>query len=482
MLFRQIFDDKLAQYAYLIGCQATGEAILIDPERDIDRYLRIAAGENLRITAAADTHIHADYLSGLRQFAERDVHVYASDEGGDDWRYEWLLDSDYAHTLLSDGDSFRVGNIELTAVHTPGHTPEHIVFLITDHGGGADKPMGVVSGDFVFVGDLGRPDLLESAAGQTGMMEPSARQLYSSVQRFLDFEDYMQVWPAHGAGSACGKALGAVPESTVGYERRFNASIQAAGDGEEAFVRAILDGQPEPPMYFARMKRDNRLGPAVLDHLPCPARLYADDLSELADNEHVAVVDTRLERRGFMAGHLPGSFYAPINKSFPSVVGSYVDETTPLYLIIEEEHLEEAIRCLIRIGLDRVVGMATPDALQTWADEGGTLASIETIDMSEIEPFIDRDDRAVLDVRGQSEFAEGHVPGAHNIAHTRLWLRRGEVPVGGKTAVHCKTGGRSAVAAALLARLGHDVVYVDGDFDAWFSNRSKHEPAAESVS
>ncbi|NNF04648.1 MAG: MBL fold metallo-hydrolase [Rhodothermales bacterium] len=477
MFFRQIFDDRLAQYAYLIGCQQTKEAILIDPERDIDRYIRIAESENLVITAAADTHIHADYLSGLRQFAERGVHVYASDEGGDDWKYEWLKGSDYAHTLVRDGDTFRIGNIEFRVVHTPGHTPEHIVFTVTDHGGGADEPMGIVTGDFVFVGDLGRPDLLESAAGEAGAMEPSARDLYGSVQRFLEFEDYLQVWPAHGAGSACGKALGAVPESTVGYERRFNASIEAAGRGEDAFVDAILDGQPEPPMYFARMKRDNRLGPAVYDRLPEPSRLDADGLGALAGSDTVALIDTRLDRARFMAGHIPGSLYAPFNKSFATVVGSYVEETTPVYLIVEDEHRDEAIRCLVRIGLDHVVSTATPADVQAYADAGGELASIPRIDMGDV-PDHTGENTVVLDVRNRSEFDAGHVPGAMNIAHTRLWLRRGEVPAGGTKLVHCQAGGRSAVAAALLARLGHDVIFVDGQFESYSTNHPVDREAA----
>ena len=173
MLFRMIYDEKLAQGAYLIGCQRTGEAIVIDPERDVDRYIRLAQQEGLRITAVAETHIHADFLSGARELAERvGAKVYVSDEGDADWKYQWLDaksgGGSYDHQLLRDGDRFSVGNIEFHVMHTPGHTPEHISFLVTDHGGGADEPMGIVTGDFLFVGDLGRPDLLETAAGQAG--------------------------------------------------------------------------------------------------------------------------------------------------------------------------------------------------------------------------------------------------------------------------------------------------------------------------
>ena len=246
MFFRQIVDEKLAQYAYLIGCQRTGEAIVIDPERDIDRYIDIARENGLTITAVTETHIHADFLSGCREFAERTgVRVYLSDEGDADWKYEWYRP--YDHVLLHDGDVFSVGHIDVKAVFTPGHTPEHLSFMVTDRGGGATEPLGMASGDFVFVNDLGRPDLLESAAGFAGAMRPSAIRLFHSAQRFIQFPEFLQVWPGHGAGSACGKALGAVPETTVGYEKRFSPALQAVLEGESTFVDFILEGQPEPP-------------------------------------------------------------------------------------------------------------------------------------------------------------------------------------------------------------------------------------------
>ncbi|RMF77646.1 MAG: MBL fold metallo-hydrolase, partial [Planctomycetota bacterium] len=254
MFVERIYDTQLAQAAYLIGCQRTGDAIVIDPERDIDRYIHAAAANGLRITAVTETHIHADYLSGTRELAEATAAtVYLSDEGDADWKYQWLDHKigggSYPHQLLHDGDTFDVGNVRFQAVHTPGHTPEHISFLVTDLGGGANEPIAIATGDFVFVGDLGRPDLLETAAGQTGAKEPSARRLYASLQSFLKLPDYLQVWPAHGAGSAWGKALGAIPQTTVGYEKRFSPAIRAA-ESEDAFVSAILAGQPEPPLYF----------------------------------------------------------------------------------------------------------------------------------------------------------------------------------------------------------------------------------------
>ena len=261
MLLRQITDPSLAQNAYLIGCPRSGEAIVIDPERDVDRYLALAAENGLRLTAVAETHIHADYLSGARELLERHGAIaYLSAEGGPDWQFEWAKGHPNAR-FLRDGDTFKIGNIELKALLTPGHTPEHLSFLVTDLGGGADEPIALLSGDFIFVGDVGRPDLLESAAGQIGAREPAARTLYASLRRTRELPGHLQILPAHGAGSACGKALGAVPVSVLDYERRFNGALREALDGPKAnFVNDILSGQPEPPLYFARMKRDNRRG------------------------------------------------------------------------------------------------------------------------------------------------------------------------------------------------------------------------------
>ena len=458
MLFRQIHDPDLAQYAYLIGCQRTGEAFVIDPERDVDRYLAAAAAEGLTVTHVAETHIHADFLSGAQALAEATgAQLCLSAEGEDaGWGSEWAHGRDDV-TFLRDGDAIQVGKIEVRAVHTPGHTPEHLSFLVTDHGGGADAPMGLVSGDFVFVGDLGRPDLLEQAAGQSGAQEAGARQLYQSVKRFLDLDDHVQVWPGHGAGSACGKALGAVPQTTVGYERRFNGAIDAARRGEAAFAETILDGQPEPPLYFARMKAQNRAGVPPLPALPQPA-----PLADLAGGLSGAVViDTRPNRSAFMAAHLPGSLYAPLGPSFTTVVGSYVtDPEAPVVLVVPEAEVERAVRALVRIGIDRVVGTVTYERLAAHVQQGGETASIPESDFSAV-----RDREAVVvDVRRAAEVKAGHVPGSLHVPHTRLAARLDEVPRGRPLVVHCQSGARAAVASAFLASQGHDVTYVNERF------------------
>ncbi len=459
MFLRQITDSSLAQNAYMIGCQRTGEAIIIDPERDLDRYFQVAAENDLRITAVADTHIHADYLSGARELVERHGAIaYLSEEGGPEWQFEWAKGNANAR-FLKNGDSFRVGNIELKALLTPGHTPEHMSFLVTDIGGGAKEPIALLTGDFIFVGDVGRPDLLESAAGQAGMMEPSARTLYASLRKTAELPEHLQILPAHGAGSACGKALGALPNSVLGYERKFNPALREALTAtEDQFVKNILSGQPEPPLYFARMKRDNKLGPALLPSgkLPTPIRITTAELGDWLGTS--AILDLRSDRAAFAAKHLKGSLFTPLpGGKLPIAAGSYVDETSRILLVAEDEsQVAEAVRQLIRIGLDHVAAWIPANEALSNTSFITSYPRITTADLPT--------DATVLDVRGADEFAASHVKGAKNIAYTRLAARLDDVPSGKPLFVHCGSGIRAALASAFLASRGHDVVLVDGLF------------------
>lgn len=462
MLFRLLYDEDLAQATYLVGCQKTGEAIVIDPARDVDRCLDLAVEQGLRIVAVAETHVHADFLSGVRELAERvGATVHVSGLGGTDWRSGWL--DGYEHRELMDGDEFTVGNIRFTTVHSPGHTPEHVSFLVTDLGGGADSPMGMITGDFVFVGDLGRPDLLESAAGQAGMMEPSARTLAGSARAFLGLDDHLQVWPAHGSGSACGKALGAVPQSTVGYEKRFNPALSLSVD-EEAFVDFILQGQPEPPAYFARMKAWNRDGVPLLGSLPTPPIATAEDLDHRLAG--VRVVDVR-PWAAFRAGHLPGAIWTRLGINFLATVGSYVEPGERIGIVAPADEFDRLVRNLVRIGLDDVAWLVTPEALEGHAAAGGVLDQAPEVDAETFRNLLESDPKTVvLDVRRAVEWNGGHLQTAVNIAHTRLVSRIEEVPAGSRIHVHCAGGIRSAMAVSELRRRGFDAVNVAGGWAA----------------
>ena len=470
MIFRMLYDEKLAQAAYVIGCQRTGEALVIDPQRDVDRYIEEVARHGLRITAIAETHIHADFLSGARELAERTgAMLYLSDEGGPDWRYGWLGGrrdgGAYAHRLLHDGDTFTVGNIRIQAVHTPGHTAEHMSYTVTDIGGGSTEPMGIVTGDFLFVGDVGRPDLLETAAGMEGAARPAAQQLYASLRTLGAMPDYLQIWPGHGAGSACGKALGAVPQTTVGYEKRFNPALALAQRNEEEFVTEIVAGQPEPPPYFARMKRENRDGPAVLGGLPNPPHIAAATLAEQAARDTgTVVIDTRTWA-AFAEGHAHGALHAPLDRTFTTIVGSYAEPTQRLLLVVEREQVREAVAALVSIGLDNVDGYVTPLEYQAVAVDAESVPEIDAEEFAQAaEAGAPLDGAIVLDVRSATEYNAGHVPGAANIAHTRLAPELKRVPVGRTVYVHCQAGARSAAAVAFLRRNGVDAVNVRGGF------------------
>ncbi len=455
MYFRLIYDEGLAAASYVIGCEGSGEAIVIDPLRDIDTYVTIAAREKMKIVAVADTHIHADFVSGSREAAKTlGAEAIVSGHGGDEWTPKWL--DDVKHRIVRDGDTIRLGNVELKVVHCPGHTPEHVGYLVTDLATSPAEPMGMCTGDFVFVGDLGRPDLLESAVGRVGAAEPSARAMLDSVRRFTALPEFMQVWPAHGAGSACGKSLGAVPQSTVGYELRHNAAIKAASDDDD-FVRLMLSGQPEPPPYFGRMKKWNVEGAPVLGDLPIPPTISADELPSPNDDSCV-VLDIRSWDE-FRAGHRAGALSTPVEKSFETAVGSWIREDQRVYLVGREDDVEEAVRGLIRVGVDNVAGFV--DASGVAKDE-----VTPEIGVDEARVAIG-EGRRVLDVRNATEYAEGHVGDATNVTHVQLLARLDEVPTGEPLLVYCRSGNRSARATALLRREGYDATNVAGGMLAW---------------
>jgi hydroxyacylglutathione hydrolase len=475
LYFNQVFETRLAQNSYLIGCQETSEAIVIDPMRDIERYFEIALKESLKIVAAAETHIHADYLSGLREFAERfGTLVLVSDEGTEEWKYDWVIDSNYNFRLLNSSDTFRIGNIKFEVIHTPGHTPEHISFIVSDLIGGKGNPMGILSGDFVFAGDVGRPDLLETAAGQMGTMKPSAKDLYNSLQTFQKLPDHLQLWPGHRQGSACGKSMSSVPVSTIGYELQSNPAIKETAD-EQEFVDYILYGQPEPPMYFPRMKRENRSGPNLLNKIPQPHKFNAGDLAGIIEENNAAIVDTRTWE-DYKAGHIHGSIFAPLNNSFNTVTGSYITPDMPIYLIVDEKQLEEVVICLIRIGLDNVPGFITPDDLLVYQKNDGELIESEEVNTFELKKRLNDEDVFLLDVRSASELDEiGYIKGAYNIAHTRLYYRFNEIPKDKIVMVQCRTGSRSKYAFSFLEKKGFQVDHVTGGILDWINAGNKVE-------
>jgi hydroxyacylglutathione hydrolase len=467
MLFRRIHHDRLAQSGYLVACQATGQAVVVDPLRDPAPYLEAARQEGVTIAAVTETHIHADFLSGAPTLAAAvGARLLLSGEG--DGPAGYVRPAFPAAEWLRDGDRLRFGEVMLDVLHVPGHTPEHLAFLVTD-GAVDDVPMGMLSGDFLFVGDVGRPDLLERAAGQQGTMTSSARELYASLRRLERLPDYLQIWPGHGAGSACGKSLGAVPQSTLGYEHRTNWAL---GDiDEEAFVARVLAGQPEPPPYFARMKQLNASGaPPMRTVLERPA----EKLLRNAIADGALEVDVRPSGE-FGAAHRRGALSVPLAASFLSWAGSVIPADRDLVITsstAQRHAAEQAVRELALIGIDRVLGVLSRD--RSDAGRAETLEALASMPASALGNEAPRG-VTVLDVRNRSEWEEGHVPGARLLPLPELTSRLHELRDAGPILVHCQGGSRSAVAASVLRAAGiADVTNVQGGFTEWL--RAGHTP------
>lgn len=464
MFFQHIYDKTLAHGSYLVGCQATGESIVIDAKRDIEDYLTIAKSNGLNITNITETHIHADYLSGSRELAAvTGATMYLSDEGGPDWQYE------FEHEGLKNGDVIKVGNLSLEVMHTPGHTPESISFLLTDHPA-SDEPTMIFTGDFVFVGDVGRPDLLEKAAGIKGTQEEGAEQMYESLKRFAALPDHIQVWPAHGAGSACGKSLGAVPSSTIGYEKFSNWALQLLDD-KDAFIKELLDGQPEPPKYFAMMKKLNKIDRPLLTEVPEHEKLSDTEFLQLFQGG-MKVIDTR-EKEDYAEGFIPGTISITGNKSFANWAGWIIEYDEDFILICEDDQIQDLTIKLMRIGLDRIRGYITPDRI---SHLGLELDSVEWLSIDEFKQELGKENVQVVDVRGVTEYETGHVDGADNVFVGTILDNQDEISTDKDVIIHCQSGARATIAFSLLNKAGFENLKVyPGGMAEWVKEGEKVE-------
>ena len=478
MLFRRFYDENLAQASYMIACEKTREAIVVDPNSDTAQYVRAAGADRVRIAHVTETHIHADFVSGARALADAAGAVlHLSGEGAGEWVYS--DDALKRATVLRDDSRIDVGRVRLRIAHTPGHTPEHLTFLVSDLERG-ENPVGALTGDFVFVGDVGRPDLLERAAGAKGSMDSSARELFKSVNAFKREPDHLQLWPGHGAGSACGKSLGSMPQSTLGYERLFNWAFGEIT--EEEFVAKVLEDQPAPPRYFAVMKRVNR-GAA---RLQAPREPTYVGLAELEDalKKGGSVVDTRPAGK-FAAGHVPGTLNIPLGKSFLNWSGALVPDDTDFWMITEadsDDAVKRIVDDLSKVGLTRVAGVFRSDVLRDWKSRRGELETVAHTDPQSLHKR-SRDGVQVIDVRSPEEWRRGHLPGAIHIPLALLPDRIAELDASAPIVMQCQGGGRSSIATSLLQSRGlANVSNLEGGYDAWvaqgFETESDRTPAA----
>ncbi len=467
MFFKHFYDDDLAQGSYLIGCQGTGEAIVVDAWRDVQLYLDEAKRNNLKIIAVTETHIHADFLSGSRELAAATgATLYLSDEGDADWKYGFEATEFYKTSNLYDNRKIKLGNIIIKAVHTPGHTPEHLSFLVTDSAITTESGF-FLTGDFVFVGDVGRPDLLDEAAGGVDTRFAGAKHLFKSLrEKFMTLPDYVQVWPGHGAGSSCGKALGAVASTTVGYEKRFAwwADYLSSND-EGGFITALLEGQPDAPLYFSRMKRQNKMGPALLGKRLELREFKASDLVDKI-NKDFAFIDTR-KREDYLKGAVKGSLHLPDGKKFITYASYILDpekDLKPIVLLAANEIEATRLRARLSfVGIDHVVGFIT-------SLEGLKLEPVPTISLKDFEtlerPFI-------LDVRTANEYDAGHIETAKQLHVGRVVYKLSELPKDETLITHCQSGARATVAVSALRAAGYDALELGGSYAAYAKKRKE---------
>jgi hydroxyacylglutathione hydrolase len=453
------FEDKgLAQFSYAIGCEAAGTIAIVDPRRDVDVYLAFAHARDLRITDVLETHIHADFASGARELAARsgaELWLSAYDRGE-------LYEAAFAHRPMHDGEALTLGRVRIEARHTPGHTPEHLSFLAYDLARAPATPEVLLSGDFLFVGSLGRPDLI----GESAKMR-LAGQLHDSVTRVLPpLPDLVEVHPAHGAGSMCGSGMGARPMSTLGYERVANPYLRQNLSRND-FISEILAHVPPFPPYYKRMKVLNARGAAGVEPLPGLHPVAPRDFRNLVESGHV-VIDLR-DQLSFGAGHIPDAFGIGADGQLSMWAGWVVPYETPLLLVASDPtEAEDAVRQLVRVGLDDVRGYLD-GGMEKWIEAGYRVAHTRQATPSELADELSRRPVEVLDVRSDEEWRSGHVPGARHVMGGYLADQVGTLPRDGTTlAVICASGYRSTVAASVLERAGFaSVASVTGGMAAW---------------
>jgi hydroxyacylglutathione hydrolase len=462
MFFQHVYDKSLAQSSYVIGCQKAGVAAVIDAKRDVDAYLEIAKQNKLKITHILETHIHADFLAGSRELsALTGAQMYLSDEGGKDWQYE------FPHIGLRHGDKIRLGNLKFEVLHTPGHTPESISFLLTDTPA-IDEPVMLFTGDFVFVGDIGRPDLLEKAAGIKGTQEKGAHQMYESLKRFEVLPDYVQVWPGHGAGSACGKQLGDVPGTTVGYEKVRNWAFRYKNN-EPGFVEFLLSGQPEPPKYFAMMKKLNKVNRPLLTEVPRLKKISHDEL-KAAMAKGIKLIDTR-DKTEFAKGFIPGSINIQGNNSFSTWAGWFLNYEEPFILLAEKTQLDDLTRKLMRIGLDNIYGYVP--SVTEWEQNEGNLEKARVISLQEFKSLYENNGIQVVDLRADAEYNKAHIRRADNIFLGDLLNHLDRINKNKKVVIHCQGGDRSTIGYSLLVKNGYqNVLNYSGGMNQWVNEQN----------
>lgn len=462
MYFKQFYLGCLAHASYLIGSE--GEAAVVDPQRDVDQYVEAAEAEGLKIKYIVETHLHADFVSGHRELAERT---------GASIVFGASANAAFPYLGVEDGDELKVGRVTLRFLETPGHTPESISVLVVDPDV-ASEPRMVLTGDTLFIGDVGRPDLVGSK-GFTA--EEMASKLYDSLhEKLLALPDAVEVYPAHGAGSLCGRNLSKETSSTIGQQRKFNYALQPMP--REEFVAMMTDNLPEVPAYFPKDAEINRTGAVALGDVPRPAALAPEAVETLMAQGYL-VLDVR-QNVDFGTAHVPGSLNIGLGGQFASWAGTLVPMGTPVLVVANEvEEVDEAVMRLARVGIETVKGYLD-GGIYAWDKAGLPTKTVAQMPVDELGARLDEHaDLQVIDVRRPAEFATGHVPTATNAQLADLEKRAGEFDPARPTAIVCASGYRSSIATSLLERRGFAELYnIVGGTTAWLQAGNAAEGAA----
>lgn len=464
MFFDQRIVNGLAVHSYVIGDEKSKKCAVIDPLRDVEYYLNIAEKNGFEITDILETHVHADYVCGSLELKERLKGlpvIHSSGMGGDEWTPK------YADHVVKDGDKVNFDGFRLQAVHTPGHTPEHLIWLLYDLSDKDDKPCWIFTGDLLFVGDVGRPDLLGDEEVQL-----LSKQLYQSVfNKLSQFPDSCEIFPGHGAGSLCGKAIGSRPSSTLGRERESNPSFKQIAESE--WIAQLMNKMPLAPPYFPVMKQINREGPPVIgDRFHSLQPLNPQDVNAVMAEGGV-VLDVR-SKEAFSSAHIPGAINLPFSPSFSSWAGWVIPYGKPIVLIYEDfEDHQEVVTSLIRVGFDQIQGFLE-GGIRSWEEKGFMISHISIITVDELVEQLRTDPPYLLDVRTDTEWEEGHIDGAHHLFAGIVKDHVDQIPKDRPIALICGSGYRASMVASLLKQKGYeDVINVAGGMNAW---REKQQP------
>ena len=453
MYFKQFYLGCLAHASYLIG--SDGEAAVVDPQRDVEQYLAEAAAQGLKIKYVIETHLHADFVSGHRELQARTgAEIVFGQQAG----------ATFAHRAARDGDQLRVGHVTLRLLETSGHTRESISVLVIDTAV-SDRPQKVLTGDTLFIGDVGRPDLVGSK-GYTA--EAMAAMLYDSLHgKLLQLDDQVEVYPAHGAGSMCGRNLSQERSSTIGEQRRLNYALRPMSKDE--FVRMMTTDLPEAPAYFARDAEINRAGAGALDTLPPRAEFQPTEVSQLSRQGHL-VLDVR-PAAAFGAAHVPGALNIGLGGQFASWAGSLIAPETPIIIVAEDmAQVDEAVTRLARVGVESVKGYLG-GGMYGWDKAGLETATVAQISVDDLRHHLaEGSDWQILDVRRTTEYDSGHVPGARAVPLAHLREHHAQLAPERQTAVICQSGYRSSTATSILERHGFRALFnVVGGTSAWIN-------------